>query len=540
MADAASSVGERPVPLGELVAAVGERPVPLGELVAAVAANWAANPDSGSCHEHTDDSRGCRADVKEPPPPPSPLPPPETTLEELACVGQNGSQCLDGTTLAELLAQHGLEALAPALQGETLTSLLVRLDERPELLSHLKELGVCVLPQRQKLANALTKIGRARELRGVSTDLAAAPPASTIAPPAATPVLHLTSIDARALLIWSDGRLIAMNPPAGGALHISGLRPEGGVVRAARRLAALACCVVAIPQLAGDGGDGDGAHATDPGAYARALGCDRVHILLPARRTPHAARTGRTHTHVSAGGGGHVGETSDAATGAVRLLATIEMLNAPAAQAWTLERPITRRALGGTRIMQAVWRGGRSRQPHAARSRTAAAHDDCSAAHADGEGAALGAGCCAALRARLVQQCEGKGMYEVNFNESSGRPLSLSQQSAYAVRLVLDSGVDTWDERAWKLALDSGSIIVAVGDWLPPLPQLEPWVHFVPAAVDLSDLDDRVHWALHHADAQAVAQRGRQLFDAELRAGVHPRRPLIRLFAELAREPLPT
>ena len=71
---------------------------------------------------------------------------------------------------------------------------------------------------------------------------------------------------------------------------------------------------------------------------------------------------------------------------------------------------------------------------------------------------------------------------------------------------------------------------------LPPLPQLEPWAHFVPAAVDLSDLDVRVKWALEDPAAEAVAQRCRELYD-ELCAPGRAVRSLVGLFSELAAVP---
>lgn len=40
--------------------------------------------------------------------------------------------------------------------------------------------------------------------------------------------------------------------------------------------------------------------------------------------------------------------------------------------------------------------------------------------------------------------------------------------------------------------------------------QLKPWVHFVPFERDLSDLTDKIHWALEHDDeAQTIAKNAR-------------------------------
>eukprot|EP00547_Thalassionema_nitzschioides_P011510 CAMPEP_0194263786 /NCGR_PEP_ID=MMETSP0158-20130606/47247_1 /TAXON_ID=33649 /ORGANISM="Thalassionema nitzschioides, Strain L26-B" /LENGTH=86 /DNA_ID=CAMNT_0039003997 /DNA_START=669 /DNA_END=929 /DNA_ORIENTATION=+ len=40
---------------------------------------------------------------------------------------------------------------------------------------------------------------------------------------------------------------------------------------------------------------------------------------------------------------------------------------------------------------------------------------------------------------------------------------------------------------------------------------LEPWRHYVPLAVDGSDLPQKIKWVLHHdQEAQYIAQRGKQ------------------------------
>ena len=48
---------------------------------------------------------------------------------------------------------------------------------------------------------------------------------------------------------------------------------------------------------------------------------------------------------------------------------------------------------------------------------------------------------------------------------------------------------------------------------------LEPWVHYIPVAVDLSDLDAARQWALAHADdVQRIGANARRLFETRLRA----------------------
>ena len=139
----------------------------------------------------------------------------------------------------------------------------------------------------------------------------------------------------------------------------------------------------------------------------------------------------------------------------------------------------------------------------------------------------------ASLRTRLVQHCRGRSdLYDVCF--SSDDRCSRGQLGACQVMLLVDGGNGGWDG-AWRWALGSGCTLVHVGQCLPPLPELEAWVHFVPAAADLSDLDERVRWALKEPEAVLVAQRCRELYDA-LRAPGRASRALVALFAELARD----
>jgi hypothetical protein len=134
-----------------------------------------------------------------------------------------------------------------------------------------------------------------------------------------------------------------------------------------------------------------------------------------------------------------------------------------------------------------------------------------------------------ALRERLVRHCEGKDCFDVGFNDVA--PLrSRRQQAASRVLLLVDGRC--WDA-AWGWALGSGCVLVSVGEWLPPISELEPWVHYVPAAVDLSDLDERVAWCMDHEDARTIASNCRALYDT-LHAPGGASRSLVRLFAQLA------
>ena len=93
----------------------------------------------------------------------------------------------------------------------------------------------------------------------------------------------------------------------------------------------------------------------------------------------------------------------------------------------------------------------------------------------------------------------------------------------------------SWDP-SWRWALGSGCVLVVVGsDVLPPVLQLQPWTHFIPAKDDLSDLRERVEYALHHPDADAIATAAMQLF-AQLRSPGYAASSLTELFARIVDE----
>ncbi len=75
----------------------------------------------------------------------------------------------------------------------------------------------------------------------------------------------------------------------------------------------------------------------------------------------------------------------------------------------------------------------------------------------------------------------------------------------------IDGNVNSWG-LLWKLL--SGSCVLRVASprrqWYHH--RLEPWVHVVPVAADLSDLEDRLVWCRHHLEhCEAMAQAGQQL-----------------------------
>lgn len=419
--------------------------------------------------------------------------------------------------LAAQLICLGLEALAERLQGETLRSCFVRLEDRPDFLAYLKEcVGVSELPLRQRLANGLAKAKRTEAARRaesasvVPMSTSAAGPSAlwcdrggrgapvTVTPtrsPGRLPGLHsvvlLPSMPSlRGLLVTATGTTVFLNgrPPATGAFAAA-VGSDGPLVHMCARLAALCEVHVAIvSSLPLD----DAAAA--PRAAAKevtiALGCPptRVHLLLTGRQwdadaPPNALPILPPHTH---------------------WLPTLDAF----AAADTDERPVTRRSLTGRRA-QAVWRGGHGR-----------AAESCSVAES--------------MRSRVVRHCAHRpDLYDVGFG-SEARALSRRQQTAYRVRLLIDAPSDGWDV-AWRWALGSGSVLVVIGSWVPAIPTLEAGVHYVPVRADLSDLDERVTWALEHPDALAIARRAAELH-AALQAPGHAMRALVHIFAAAAAE----
>jgi hypothetical protein len=52
--------------------------------------------------------------------------------------------------------------------------------------------------------------------------------------------------------------------------------------------------------------------------------------------------------------------------------------------------------------------------------------------------------------------------------------------------------------------------------------RVEPWVHYVPVSLDLSDLEERVEWALQNDDeAQAIVKRANRFMAEETRQEDH-------------------
>jgi hypothetical protein len=248
----------------------------------------------------------------------------------------------------------------------------------------------------------------------------------------------------------------------------------------------------------------------------RLLGCGPLCVLTTSRgpvaapdahaRFASDQESQGAHVHV---GGRRQSERGDVADGRrTRLLPLIDALAVEQGEDPGEHRRIAHLRCNG-RTPKAMWRGG---------------------------GACVGSGSRingsqVPLRARLVHHCSAAGVqYDAAFTRE-GRPLSQRQQSAYAVRLLVDTDDGSWDP-AWRWALGSGCVLLAVGERLPPILGLEPWAHFAPVRGDLSDLDERVEWALTHVDARTMAERARELH-AKLTTPGHAERMLAQTVASL-------
>ena len=421
----------------------------LSQTITALVAKWQEQPDSGSeqGHEATDccntaldnpDSREITILLRHTP--------------AIAVTGINRNlKSMGRAALRGLLSRIGFADLD--LGSETLLSLCMRLEDRPGCLVRLKDMGISVLPQRQKVANALAKVKR-----GLENEVAQLQPAG------ASSGILVPELCVRGYVCTAQGQPLYLN---GRSTALATALPiSGPVVRELARLARVAGFTVAVLEPRSPSGD-------EP-LLAEALGCpaDQFYVLHTTRRCADPLDC-------------------------VGLLPIIDAMTAPDDVG---DRRVVRRLMRG-RIPLAVWRGGRG----------------------DGDEAGL--------RARLVRFCHGREtLFDVRFRDEAPSRTRRQQGKYRALLLLGDKG--TWDQ-GWVWALQSGSVLVVVGDWLPSIPQLQAWEHFVPAKADLSDLIERVEWALNDADAPAMAARAMDL-GAQLATPGYATRCLAKLFGDLA------
>ncbi len=101
-----------------------------------------------------------------------------------------------------------------------------------------------------------------------------------------------------------------------------------------------------------------------------------------------------------------------------------------------------------------------------------------------------------------------KGVSDVSVSKN----VSKCEQLRHKYLLDVDGEVNAWSGLFWKLY--SNSVVFKVDShyeqWY--YRRLEPWVHYIPVAGDLSDLEEKFDWAVTHDDiCSQIAQSGRVL-----------------------------
>ena len=508
-----------------------EERAPLGELVRAIAERWAVDsPDSNSelCHQgSSSDSQsgaveesGERSKLAKEQAPAARLSP--MAFEDLAALMTTVDDVMP--SLLEFTGddEHAVAALQH--HGESMHSLFLRLEDRPALLAHLKEIEVATsLPKRQALANKLAKAKRAYLEQhpyepGSSRWLAEVPEAPSV----------------RGLLITArDGRVVVLNAPPSTKVT-NALSTDGALAACLGRAAMMGAVSILIlddgtpPPTAGGESSSNEAVARLRATLKRV---GPVLELLAARNMAdaHATAAAPPAAPSPVSASYHDGDRAPGLLGAVDAMlvdvdgaadesatsrhtqeTALQAVRTPAAGVTaptqdTLPLSSPPALLpGGRRIAriplsrrqpQAVWRGGRAGE----------------AAEAEAEvGAAAEFG---QLRHRLVRFCgQRPDLFDVGFVGESHRLTRRQQADRYRIRLLVDDELRRTFDAAWVWALGSGCVLIVVGEWLPPLAELQPWVHYIPARADLSDLDARVGWALSHPESsEAIARRASAL-----------------------------
>lgn len=94
--------------------------------------------------------------------------------------------------------------------------------------------------------------------------------------------------------------------------------------------------------------------------------------------------------------------------------------------------------------------------------------------------------------------------------------LTLEEQSTYKYIIHVPGHVQAY-RLSIELAMRSVILMVQTPYRIWYESGLTPWVHYVPVAADLSDLDAQITWCLtHDAECQAIAERARAFYDQHL------------------------
>ena len=102
------------------------------------------------------------------------------------------------------------------------------------------------------------------------------------------------------------------------------------------------------------------------------------------------------------------------------------------------------------------------------------------------------------------------------YPHSTSHYMSIADQFKSKYLIVVDG--NTWPGRL-SAFLMSGSVILLATifiDWVTI--NLEPWVHYVPIKMDMSDLDEKLQWLINHdKEAEMIGKRGRDFALRHLR-----------------------
>jgi hypothetical protein len=89
-----------------------------------------------------------------------------------------------------------------------------------------------------------------------------------------------------------------------------------------------------------------------------------------------------------------------------------------------------------------------------------------------------------------------------------GQPVGIRDHFRFKYQVLVDGFTSPWPRFFWAMHGDSAILKQESGllGWFDA--GVEPWVHYIPLAPDLANLDERVGWArTHEHEVRAMAER---------------------------------
>jgi hypothetical protein len=113
-------------------------------------------------------------------------------------------------------------------------------------------------------------------------------------------------------------------------------------------------------------------------------------------------------------------------------------------------------------------------------------------------------------RERLIELSHSYD-YMIDARSGEDAPLTLGNMLQYKYQIDIDGMANSWDGFFWKLY--SNSLVFKVTShweqWF--YKDLKPWVHYIPVTYDLSDLLEKLEWAIQNDDeCKRIAENGRR------------------------------